>query len=726
MPRVPRRLPGSSFGGDQVGEVIMTTRFTLYAAVGVALAASLTGFGAQPACAAALFLRHSPADPALEAQVRRDLHGDDFQGKDGPLARVGYDLARLFREYEAFRGAGGGAAFQPGNASLPVRQGMVVIDAASEDSRTLRADLEALGLQNGATYQRMVSGRLPVAAIGAAAALPSLRLARAATFQTRIGTVTSQGDSAMETDVFRAMENVDGTGVTIGTLSDSYDCYTTNAAGDVATGDLPGPGHPSGHTTPVEILDDTACGSDEGRAMMQIIHDVAPGAAQSFHTATQGQADFALGIEELAGCPPGSTPGCVPAATPADIIVDDVSYLAAPFFQDGIVAQAVDFVAGSGVAYFSASANSGRASYESPFIDSGSTIDIGAGPQRAHDFDPGPGVDVFQQVTIRKFRVVRFAFQWDQPFFSVSGGGGSLSDFDIVLMDDPPTTVLASATSSNVGGDPVEIFQYAHAMTSTTFNIAILEHDPGATQPDPGLMKYVVFGEVGFDEYDTASSTNYGQANAAGAEAVGAAFYGDTPPFGTDPPLIESFSSAGGTPILLSTGGIPLGAPVTREKPGIVAPDGANTSFFGSDIPEDADAFPNFFGTSAAAPHAAAYAALLLELDPSLSPQDLRQHMRTTAIDMDDPLTGGFDTGFDFGTGYGLVRALAPTVGIAPGTTPGHISAWSYPNPFGPSTTVRFTLPAAADARVSIFDTSGRRVRTLADGRFAAGTHETI
>lgn len=688
------------------------------------LATLLVGLWAGTAGAEALSPQIASRDFVLETQIRRDLQGDDPRTKDGPFARVGYDLARVFREYESFREAGSAGAFRPSNASLPVRDGLVLIDAASNDPHTLRADLEALGLQKGATYKRMVSGRLPVSAIGEAAALASLRLARVAAFQTHVGATTSQGDSAMGSDVLRTMDGVDGTGITIGMMSDSHDCYTTNEAVDVASGDLPGVGNPYGYTTPVEILDDTACGSDEGRASLQLIHDVAPGAALSFHTASNGQADFALGIEELAGCPPGATAGCVPATTPADIIIDDITYFGEPFFQDGLASQAVDFVVGAGVAYFSSAGNFGRDSYESPFVDSGTTMDIGVGPQRAHDFDPGPGVDIYQKVTIPKFQIVTLLFQWDQPFFSVSGGSGSLSDYDIILMDDPPTTVLKSGINSNAGGDPVEFFQYAHARATTTFNIVLLEHDPGMTQPDAGLLKWVALGGVTANEHATNSATLFGHANSDGAEAVGAAFFLDTPTFGTTPPVIESFSSAGGTPILFSTNGTALGSPIVREKPEIVAPDGVNTTFFGSDIPGDPDTDPNFFGTSAAAPHAAALAGLLLELSPGWSPQDLYQHLEATAIDMDDPLTPGFDTGFDFATGYGLIRAVAPTVS-APSATPSRLlSAWSYPNPFGMATTLRFTLPAAANVRMTIFDTQGRWVCTLVDEPLSAGVHD--
>ncbi len=695
------------------------------AMVCAAVAASIAGLGEGEAGAEALALIERQGDPAVEMQIRRDLQGEDLRGKDGPLAGVGGDLARLFREHEAFRRAGTAGAFRPSHAGLPVRGDFVLIDAASNDPQRLRADLEALGLEHGATFRRMVSGLLPIASIPDAAALASLRFARAATSVTHAGTVTSQGDSVMGTNGFRTMEGADGTGITVGVLSDSYNCYTT-ASDDVLSGDLPGVGNPEGHTTPVEVLDDGACGGDEGRALMQIVHDVAPGAALSFHTSNLGQASFALGIEELAGCPPGSESGCISAAAAADVIVDDVSYFAAPFFQDGIAAQAVDVVVGSGVAYFSSAANSGHDSYESPFVDSGMTLDIGSGPQRAHDFDPGAGVDIFQSVTIPKYALVWLVLQWDQPFFSVGGGAGSQSDFDIVIMDDPPVNVLASSTDANVGGDPVEVIQYVHAMTNTTFNLAILEHDPGQTQPDPGLIKWIAFSGVTANDFPTYSSTTYGHANCEGAEAVGAAFFAETPAFGTNPPLIEPFSSAGGTPILFDTLGVALTTQIVREKPEIVAPDKTNTTFFGYDLPEDPDSYPNFSGTSASAPHAAAYGALLRQLDPSMTPGEVYQHMESTAIDMDDPYTAGFDVGFDFATGYGLIQAVAPNVAVLPWPHSAPFTAWSAPNPFGPAATIHFTLPLAADTRVEVFDTNGRRVRTLVDAFLPAGAREVV
>ena len=130
---------------------------------------------------------------------------------------------------------------------------------------------------------------------------------------TPVGSVHSQGDAAMGADKARTLFEVDGTGVTVGVVSDSYDCLG-GATGDLATGDLP----PEG----VDVLEEASpCDEpDEGRAMLQIVHDVAPGAALAFHAAfNSGAAGIAQAILEL-------------ASAGADIIVDDVGWLSAPMF----------------------------------------------------------------------------------------------------------------------------------------------------------------------------------------------------------------------------------------------------------------------------------------------------------------------------------------------------------------------------------------------------------
>lgn len=556
------------------------------------------------------------------------------------LTRVSHDLLTLHQEYRAYLIQGSGGPLKPSNSMLPVIGNRVIVDAvASGDTGALLADLEALGLQKAAAYGRMVSGQLPIDAIDDLDALDSLNFVRPAYATTGVGLVDSQGDAAMNSDDARATWSVDGTGVTVGTLSDSYDCALapiTDAATDVTNGDLP---------AGIAVLDDTVCpGSDEGRAMMQIIADVAPGADQAFHTASNGQADFAQGIEDL-------------AAAGANVIVDDVTYFGEPFFQDGIVAQAVDNVVGIGVAYFSSAGNSARRSYESPFRSSGGFI---VDPSsEAHDFDPGPDVNVFQSVTIPAGATVKLSFQWDQPFFTVSGAPGSANDLDIYLVDDPPTTILAASAGRNAGGDPLEILVFTNPGPATAFNIVIEKYLP-AGGPDPELIKYVDFGgAITVNEYATDSSTIIGHHNATGAAAVGAALYILTPEFGTDPAVLEPFSSAGGTPILFATDGTRWPAPEYRPKPLIVAPDNANTTFFYPGYDPDSDGFPNFSGTSAAAPHAAAVAALLLDARASLTPVEIYTLLVDTALDMNGSDIPGFPDGFDDDSGYGLTDAYA-------------------------------------------------------------------
>lgn len=57
---------------------------------------------------------------------------------------------------------------------------MIVDAVAAGDVVDLRRALVALGMRQTATAGRIVSGQLPIAAIPAMAALPSLRFARAA------------------------------------------------------------------------------------------------------------------------------------------------------------------------------------------------------------------------------------------------------------------------------------------------------------------------------------------------------------------------------------------------------------------------------------------------------------------------------------------------------------------------------------------------------------------
>ena len=484
------------------------------------------------------------------------------------------------------------------------------------------------------------------------------------------GIKTTAGDTTIRTWLVRSGYNINGNGVKIGVISDSYATITSGtvnppdpfntqtAAQDVAQGDLPGAANPFGFTQNVHVLQDFPLRrSDEGRAMMQIIHDIAPGAELYFRTGFFTNTDFAKGIKELkdAGC---------------KIIVDDMTYMNEPFLKDGVVAKTVDTVVSQGVTYISAVGNFDNQSYEKDYNGADASA-IGFPGKTAHNFAPG---DAFQQIKLRPGNYV-FVLQWVDGIYS-TGENGTQYDLDFYLTPNTNGSGLIGFNRDNTFGDPIEFIPIKIVgnsetdTTSKTYNVLLINN---TTTGHPERVKYIVFkrdaaANLQFMEYIEGTSTCVGQANAVGAIAVGAARFDKSPPY-MSPPLIEAFSSKGGT----KTNG------VVRLKPDIVAPDGVNTTVaLGPDYPPTAlDNFSNFFGTSASAPHAAAAAALLMEgrmkfLNQNVvPPAQIKSLLINSATDMETP-------GFDFISGYGLIN-IDMTMRTFAAPTP-HIDLLIVPN----------------------------------------------
>jgi subtilisin family serine protease len=159
---------------------------------------------------------------------------------------------------------------------------------------------------------------------------------------------------------------------------------------------------------------------------------------------------------------------------------------------------------------------------------------------------------------------------------------------------------------------------------------------------------------------------------------VGAAFYFYTPRCGTTPAALEDFSSAGGSPILFDTSGSRLSTPVVRNKPDFVDADGGANTFLGYEYTQPfktsntqcqiSTSYPSFFGTSAAAPHVAAAAALFLQANPSLTPDQLKTAFSSTASAMANTGSG---YNYDAGAGFVQVDAAYSQLGLTPPMTSG-------------------------------------------------------
>jgi hypothetical protein len=576
--------------------------------------------------------------------------GNAQSGPPEGSAKLNPSLLRLKDRYASHLAQRGASTFSSQDPLIRLVQDSVAVDAVADgDVNSLMADLVFLGMTDAVSFGRTVSGHLPISSIPALAALTALRFAQPAAAMVNVGSVTSQGDQAMRSNVARSTFGVDGSGVRVGVLSDSFNCLG-GAMADLASGDL----------SPVTVLQEEpgcASGTDEGRAMLQIVHDIAPGASLAFATAFAGQASFASNIVALKN-------------QGTKVIVDDVIYFAEPMFQDGIIARAVDSVVSEGVTYFSSAGNSARQSYQSAFR-AGDFFPSAAIPSTvgapaflggtAHNFDSGAGKDHFQSVTIPPGTTLIVSLQWDSGYFSVSGAPGTQNNLDLYVLDSFATMVIAGSTLNNIGGDPIELFGITNNGTSALdVNLMIVNR----SGPHPSVLKYVYFVSglaPAINEYDTQSSTVFGHANAGGAIAVGAAAYFNTTHFGVSPPVLNSFSSRGGTPVMFDRAGNRFAVADPRaDKPEIVAPDGTDTTFFGTDA--DGNGFPNFFGTSAAAPHAAAVAALLRQLRPSSGPAEVYALLENSAIDMGV-------AGFDNDSGFGLIQADATLAVVPDGVT---------------------------------------------------------
>ena len=450
-------------------------------------------------------------------------------------------------------------------------------------------------------------------------------------FLASVGSRQSEGDVTHRANTARGAFNVDGTGIKIGVLSNGV----TSLASAQASGDL----------GPVTVLPGQAGSGDEGTAMLEIIHDLAPGAQLFFATANSTPGTFATNIRNLraAGC---------------DIIVDDIFYFVENPFQDGqapaivsntnggAVLQAVNEVTAAGALYFSSAGNQGNkdantsSCFQGDFVDGGPDAVVGPGGT-VNNFGGGT---LFNAVIESSGNPANL--YWADPL------GASTNDYDLFVLNATGTAIVSASTNVQNGTqDPFEQV----AAPATNNRIVVFKKTGAADRFFHITINANGVGRLNFNTEGTTKGHSTA-ADAYGVAAAPAAIPGGPGPAGPYPgpfsgtSALETYTSDGPRRIFFNSGGTAITpgnfsstGGLVRQKPDITAADGVSVTGVGGFA-------TTFYGTSAAAPHAAAIAALIKQGKPGITAAQLRTALTSSAFDVST-------AGVDRNSGAGIIMA---------------------------------------------------------------------
>jgi Subtilase family len=502
--------------------------------------------------------------------------------------------------------------------------------------------------------RRRVQARVAVSRLMAVAQLSSVDAVRLPTYaRHRTGLVTSEGDAILHADAVRQQLSLDGTGVRVGVVSDGLKgvfaagCATCAgvSGGPISTGDLPSA---SGVRNAQGVLTLSAGGivgrsfqanSDleglppsgsacafpgagaEGTALLEIVHDLAPGAKLSF---ANGDTDLAFNqaVNFLAAS--------------NDVVLDDIGFFGEPY--DGTsgvssnTAAALNNPKNPIRGYFTAVGNDADEHYFGTYADShvdGTTVNGITTPGDLHLFQSsadttdvlGLGAQPYNLISLPANGEVAVFLTWDDGF------GASGNNYDLYLVQQSTGKVVASSTDVQNGKqDPVEAIDFVNKGGQDAFRI-VVQNVRNAAQPrhlnifsfqpecagaGPQLLAPPRHER---HNYNTASRSVSAQGDAGGSPvsvvsvgAICSASADAAGSFSASAPDQSCLDTSNSTAEFFSSRGPTLDG---RTKPDITAIDGVTV--FG------AGGFPTtFFGTSAAAPHMGAIAALVLQSAPCL------------------------------------------------------------------------------------------------------------
>ena len=588
--------------------------------------------------------------PAGERVLASEAQGKGASGDaDGALlARMPALLVDVQLEAAALRAAD----LRPTRESLSGAS-KAVADAIAQGAMristdgTVQLDLRILGLGPDAAalagidavveHRRPDLGRMqvrvPAWRLDQLAGLPGVRFLRLPSYAlSAVGAAQTEGAAALRVDELREQFDLSGAGVRIGVISDGID----GLADAHASGDVP-------ELAEVRAFGGKLSDGAEGVALLEIVHDLAPEATLSFASAGT-DLDMIEAVDFL--------------AERNDIVIDDLGFLFPDDQRSAVslnTAAALNNPAWPIRAYITAAGNWALRHYQGTFLPGVEAQTLGVEFSGAvHRFTTAGGVvdhlargpSHFNEIYLGTGDEVFLVLYWDDPW------GASLNDYDLYLLNAQNLEMASSTRGQGSNADtPKETISFTNDGPAGFFRVVV--HNFEDRSPPREIELFAFFtgtlpgAEVALN-FNTQASSQLAQSDAGGGVIAVGTIQQANPGLSS----IAAYSSRGPT----NNGAL---------KPDITAVDGiAVTGAGGFGVP--------FFGTSAAAPHVAAVAALLLELEPSLSATGggspaaerelLRKFLLEGAVDLGAP---GADTTFGFGLLDAVLSAEAADTAIA-------------------------------------------------------------
>ncbi|HSP55248.1 MAG TPA: hypothetical protein VLS25_06625, partial [Dehalococcoidia bacterium] len=280
------------------------------------------------------------------------------------------------------------------------------------------------------------------------------------------GSRITEGDSLLNVDTLRAAYHVNGAGVRVGVISDGIAGFQKSQQ----SADLPSEiDYQTCNVTP-DVDPTSPIAGGEGTAMLEIVHDLAPGAELwfanfGFGSSTHGTVlDFMTAVDCL--------------ASHVDVIVDDVSWFGTgPYDGTSAVSLNTSDQLNDSTnpvrLYATSVGNWAQHHYHDPYEPcDGEDVQTFQATARTVDAH-GSGPLCYNPITVGPFSIALLSLQWNDPF------GASCNDYDLQFRDHSTGEVLASSTNPQTcTQDPVEEVAWTNS-TVDTVTVDVVVQNPG-------------------------------------------------------------------------------------------------------------------------------------------------------------------------------------------------------------------------------------------------------